>query len=686
MAPSCSVTPNARRRSAGGSTASRHGTASSPAAKDRTDGPAYFDRAPVIASVNPLRNLPFVVDASVSEADTLSEWYQQRLWVILGSISAVICAIGTLRLFARQYRRLELSELSLARKNTELDIARRQLNATLSNLSQGVCFFGADWNLLVYNQRYCDIFGLPEAAIRVGMSLAEIAERRVAAGSFLKQSVAEYLASIDAIIRAGTPHASITELTNGRTISFHLQPLSSGGWVATHEDISERREAEAKIAFLARHDVLTGLVNRVVFQERLEYALAMADRGQAFAVMCLDLDRFKAVNDTLGHPVGDSLLRAVANRLRDVARETDTVARLGGDEFAILVSDASEVAATAVARRIVTAINRPFLLEGHEVSVGTSVGIALSPRDSSHPVQLMKQADLALYRSKQEGRGTWRFFEPAMDAAAATRRALEADLRNALPLGEMELFYQPLLNARTRTVSCFEALLRWRHPKRGLVLPDQFIALAEEIGLIAEIGALVLHRACTEAASWPPYVRVAVNLSARQFRGHDLVATVADALRSTGLPPERLELEITESVPLQTDQATLSVLRDLHALGTRIALDDFCTGYSSLSYLRGFPFDTIKIDRSFVADLNTRGTSLGIIRGIIGLATNLQMNVTAEGVETEEQFDFLARAGCTEVQGFLISPAVPRDQVAGLLERLSGQEASTSHNLALLTG
>ena len=470
--------------------------------------PSYFDPAPVIASVHPLRNLPFVVEASVTEADTLSEWYQQRLWVVLGAVCSVICVIALLRLFGGQYRRLELSERSLVTKNTELDAAREQLDATLANLSQGVCLYSDDGNVILCNRRYCELYDLPDWAIQPGMSLRQIAELRVAAGSFSRQTIAEFLEAMCAVAAEGLPHDSIIELTNGRIIAGHLQPLAGRGWVVTHEDISDRRAAEAKIAFLARHDVLTGLPNRALFQERLDQALAMAERGKGFALLCLDLDGFKAVNDTHGHPVGDSLLRAVSGRLLAAMRESDTVARLGGDEFAILqlgVSEAMET--TVVARRIVQSINEPFDLDGRLVSVGTSIGIALAPGDSSNPVQLMKDADLALYRAKGEGRRTWQFFEPAMDADARKRRALEADLRTALPLDQLELHYQPLVCSRQRTLSGFEALLRWRHPTRGLVPPGEFISVAEEVGLINDIGAWVLRQACMQAATWPEHLR-----------------------------------------------------------------------------------------------------------------------------------------------------------------------------------
>jgi diguanylate cyclase (GGDEF)-like protein len=641
------------------------------------DGAAYFDATQIVASLRPLRNLPFVVEASVTEDDVLEQWYRQRVWIAAGGLCSFLFAVVLLRLFARQYGRLEASELVLAKQNFELDTAHRQLDATLANLSQGVSFYNADQQLVVRNRRYCELYSLLPETVQPGISLAGIAELRVAAGSFGRQTIDAYLAYIDTIVRTGKPHEAIVELQNGRVISNHLQPLPGGGWVVTHEDITKRREAEAEIAFLARHDVLTGLANRSLFHQRLDEALVRAERGEAFALLYLDLDRFKAVNDTRGHIVGDTLLSAVASRLRGVVRDRDTVARLGGDEFAILQLNLSDpLEATVLARRIVQTIKEPFALDSQLLRVGVSVGIAMAPQDGLDPVQLIKAADLALYRAKHEGRNTWRFFEPAMDALVRAQRALEVDLRSALALGQLEVHYQPLVSSAARTLTGFEALLRWHHPTRGMVSPAEFIPLAEEIGLITEIGAWVLQQACAQAATWPDHVRVAVNLSSRQFQGQNLVDTVAACLGMSGIAAERLELEITETVQLQDDASTSATLHDLHALGSRIALDDFGTGYSSLSYLRSFPFDTIKIDQSFVRDLQSRDTGGAIVRGIIALATNLRMHITAEGVETEEQYAFLTEAGCTDIQGYLISRPLPARELPALIERLSSREAS----------
>jgi diguanylate cyclase (GGDEF)-like protein len=389
-------------------------------------------------------------------------------------------------------------------------------------------------------------------------------------------------------------------------------------------------------------------------------------------VLCLDLDHFKAVNDTLGHPVGDALLRTVGERLRSVLRETDTVARLGGDEFAVLQGaggDPQPQAASALAKRVVDLVGRPYALEGHLVNVGASVGVALAPADGEDADALLKAADLALYRAKEEGRGTWRFFEPGMDARMRARRALELDLRKALALREFELAYQPQLDLGSDRVAGFEALLRWQHPERGLIPPAEFVPLAEEIGLIAPIGEWVLRTACREAAGWPEGVGVAVNLSPAQFKSHHLVPAVRAALAASGLPGRRLELEITEGVLLQDNEANLATLRELRALGVRVAMDDFGTGYSSLSYLRSFPFDKIKIDRSFVSGLATDPESAAIVRAIAGLGASLGMATTAEGVETAEQMRRIRAEGCLQVQGYLVSRPVPAAEVAALIAR-----------------
>ncbi len=636
-------------------------------------GGAYYGRASltdtrIVASVNPLRNAPIVVEAFVTEDLALAGWHQQRVWTVLGGLFAAIGTILLLRLLSRQYHRLELSELTLASKNAQLEIAHQQFDAALSNLSQGVCFFDGQQRLIVCNRRYGEVYGLAAEAIRPGMSLAEIVDHRMAVGSLPDMTRGDYLMSLNSVARAGAPHRTVRELKNGRTISVVHQPTPDGGWVATHEDITERRAAEERIAFLARHDVLTGLPNRGLLLERIEHALAEARRGAMFAVLFLDLDKFKSVNDTLGHQIGDVLLRAVAARLLAVVRELDLVARLGGDEFVILQAGlkAPEDAAQ-LATRVIEALRKPHLLRGNEVVAGTSIGIAISTHDGATAEGLIKNADLALYIAKAEARGTFRFFEPEMDARVQNRHAVENDLRNALARGEFEVYYQPIVSLGSGRVVAFEALARWNHPACGLVGPAEFIEIAEECGLILPLGAFVLDQACRQAALWPSEVRVSVNLSAVQFRVGNLLQSVTDTLANAGLAAERLELEITESLLLQNNQATLAALHKLRGLGVTIAMDDFGVGYSSLSYLRSFPFDRIKIDRSFVSDLSKRDDCLFIIRAIVGLCRNLGIATTVEGVETAEQLAILQAEGCGDAQGYLFGRPAPAERVDAVL-------------------
>ncbi|TDG13088.1 EAL domain-containing protein [Paracraurococcus ruber] len=503
----------------------------------------------------------------------------------------------------------------------------------------------------------------------------------------LPEDRARIEARIAAITAAGIVEGGsdfrIRHLTDGRIRHLEVRtrfeydaagrPLGALGVII---DVTERREAEARIAHAARHDALTGLPNRLQFREALDTALARAGEGRGFALHLLDLDRFKEVNDTLGHPVGDALLLAAANRLREALRTNDLLARLGGDEFAVIQDDvATTVDAAALAERLVAAVAEPFALDGQRVLVGTSLGIARAPADAAEADELLRKADLALYRAKAQGRNRHCFFEPGMQAGLQLRRMMELELRHALEAGEFELFYQPLVTVRTRAVAGLEALLRWRHPQRGLVPPDAFISLCEEIGLIVPVGEWVLARACRDALDWPGAPTVAVNLSPTQFAGRGLVEAVAAALETSGLPPGRLELEITEAVMLQDTEATLRTLHALKSLGLRIALDDFGTGYSALGYLQRFPFDKVKIDRCFVRELGRSRQSEAIVQAIADLCNGLGMATTAEGVETEEQLTALRAAGCREAQGYLFSQPRPAAEVPALLRRL----AAASH-------
>ncbi|RHW16722.1 EAL domain-containing protein [Sphingomonas gilva] len=432
-------------------------------------------------------------------------------------------------------------------------------------------------------------------------------------------------------------------------------------------------ERETRITHIALHDTLTNLPNRKLFREQLDQALRRIGGRGKLAVVYLDLDQFKSINDTLGHPTGDALLRAVAKRLaEDLDRAI--IARLGGDEFAVMVEDVrGDADFNILARRITGIFDEVFDIEGHKLRTATSIGIAVAPADGMDVDQLIKNADLALYRAKQQGRGTYRFFEPLMDAQARARRDMEADLRTAIAEQQFEVHFQPLFNLARKEISAFEALVRWQHPVRGLIPPIEFIPLAEETGLIIPIGEWVLREACRQAITWPEDIRVAVNVSPVQFRNTGLNAIVLQALTHAGLAPDRLELEITESLFIENVEATLASLHALRAIGVRVALDDFGTGYSSLSYLRAFPFDKIKIDRSFIVDLLKEDGSTAIIRSITALADALGMETTAEGVEEVEQVDILREQGCSSIQGYLLSKPVRDDEVAGFIRQLQSR-------------
>ena len=557
------------------------------------------------------------------------------------------------------------------------------LDAALSNLSQGLCLFDARLRLKVHNQRFCEILELEPALVTQGMLLAEIA-----AMTFVEDDNGaarrNFLSAAEMHVRRHQKGDELITLASGRKVSISHRPLADDSWLATFDDVTDRLQAETKIAFMARHDALTGLPNRVLFAERGEVALAAVGRGEGFALLCLDLDHFKQVNDTLGHPIGDDLLRIVADCLKACVRETDMVARLGGDEFAIIQTNVSSPEeATLLARRIVEVLKAPIAVDGHRISVGVSIGISLAPIDGSSYGKLLKNADVALYKAKADGRNTWRFFESEMDERLQARRLLEIDLREALELGHFEMHYQPLYEIAQDRVGGAEALIRWTHPTRGAVPPSDFIPLAEEIGLITRIGDWVLERACRDAAGWPDGASVAVNVSAAQVRDGGLVRKVIEVLYATGLAPSRLDLEITESVLLSNTGSTLLMLNQLREIGVKISMDDFGTGYSSLSYLRSFPFDKVKIDRGFTRDVTIDAEARAIVRTILALCRDLGRRTTAEGVETAEQLAFLRAEGCDQAQGFFFSRAVPDAAISAFIR--NGFPAALAEPLALLS-
>jgi diguanylate cyclase (GGDEF)-like protein len=560
----------------------------------------------------------------------------------------------------------------LEQKNRLLSERTSRLQAIIDNFPGGILFLDGDLRVTVCNEKARTYLGLPETTFADRPPLLEEIFRFSAGrGEFGPGDPDQQVAERMALVKGRKPYISERERQDGTVLEIRGVPLGDGGFVATFMDITERRRSEAKIVHMALHDALTELPNRVLLNERLEQALARVKRGEVLAVHLLDLDHFKNVNDTLGHPAGDKLLNLVSDRLRALVRETDTIARMGGDEFAVLqVALAQPADATVLALRIIEAVSEPYYIDGHQVVIGTSVGIAVGPTDGLTPDELLRNADLALYRAKGDGRGTYHFFEAAMDAQMQERRVLENDLRKALPAGEFELHYQPVVDLESDRISGFEALLRWRHPEKGLIAPGAFIPVAEEIGFIVPLGEWVIRQACRTAAGWPGQVRVSVNLSPLQFRSANLTDTIVDALAASGLPADRLELEITETVLLSDSEATLSTLYQLRALGVRIAMDDFGTGYSSLSYLQSFPFDKIKIDRSFVKDIADGVGSLNIVRAVTAMAAGLGMATTAEGVETSEQLELVRTEGCTEIQGYVFSKPVPAGEVADLLARV----------------
>ena len=575
-------------------------------------------------------------------------------------------------------RLVEERTAALRDREAELRAQNLRFDAAINNMSQGLLMFDAQGRLAIHNRRYLEVYRLPPEKIKPGMTVEDLIRCRIENGTFAGDPV-EYSKKINVLMASGATYNRLHELPDGRTVSVVSQPMASGGWVVTHEDITERRSAEKKIAHMAHHDALTDLPNRALLRERLAEALAHVGTGARLAVFYLDLDNFKGINDTLGHQLGDELLKCVGDRLLACAPANVTVARVGGDEFAIILPELGAINDAAIlANQVCEAIRPPCDLCGHAVITDTSIGIAIAPDDGTDPDELMKNADMALYRAKAAGRGTFRFFEPEMDASIKARRAIESSLRAALARGEFVLQYQPILNPRENRITCCEALVRWQHPERGLVGPAEFISVAEEIGLIIPIGDWVLRRACADAAGWPNDTKVAVNLSAIQVMNANLVPVVISALAAAGLPAERLELEITESVMMQNTEATLATLHRLRELGVKISLDDFGTGFSSLGYLRRFPFDKLKIDRSFIRDLSSGEDSLAIVRAVTTMAESLGMITTAEGVETEEQLAQVSRLGCSEAQGFFIGRPQPLEEILRLLRDYAPRRAKSA--------
>jgi diguanylate cyclase (GGDEF)-like protein len=617
-----------------------------------------------LAAARRLERFPVTVAVTTTVDAALADW--RELAKLLSVVAALIATVITVVLvqIVRELKR-------------QYDTARGQLDTAISNMTQGLVLFDGAARVVFTNRRYLEMYKLSPDVVKPGVHFLDVMRHRKESGSF-GGNVEEFCATVLYHVAQGTTTYKILESQHGRAIQIVNKPLPGGGWVATLEDVTERRRAEEKIAHLAHYDALTDLPNRVLFREHLDRMATRARGGEKFALVYIDIDEFKGINDSLGHQVGDELLKALAVQLRGCVGPDDFVARLGGDEFAIVLTSARDVAeVTAVVDRLQRSIREPHQCLGHHLMTDASIGIALAPEDGTDLDQLIRHADLAMYGAKADGRRAYRFFEPAMDASAKARRELEQDLREAIVRGDFEVHYQPLVNLATNQVTGCEALLRWRHPVRGMVSPAEFIPVAEDTGLINELGEWVLRTACAEAVSWPSHIRLAVNVSPVQFEPQTLALKVAAALAQSGLPADRLELEITEAVVIRDDDVALEILHQLSDMGVRIALDDFGTGYSSLSYLQRFPFDKIKIDRSFVQNLEEPAGSSSIVQAVVNIAGARSMTTTAEGVETETQRDLLARLGCTEMQGFLISPAKPAGAIRELLGA-SPQQARSS--------
>jgi diguanylate cyclase (GGDEF)-like protein/PAS domain S-box-containing protein len=737
-----------------------------------------------LGSAASLNRFPIVVVATTIVSAALADWRAQTRFMVAAAVLSALVIAFILFLIIRQ----------MTRQNKEsqqrLEMQKHRLDTALNNMTQGLVLYDASARIVICNQRYIDMYALSTEIVKPGCHFYDLIQHRKDTGSF-DGSVAEFCSAIMLNVAQGKITHLTTE-TAGRCYLIVSKPLAQGGWVATIEDITERRNleqerdrnyaflrqiidhipsqitvkdardrryllvnrvaethfgltcdaivgktaldifpkpaaeaiaaddekalhsadglfldehpresrslgprvvtstrigirdqagetryiinvvdditdrrrADEKIAHLAHYDALTDLPNRVLFREQIEGQLQRANRGEQFALLYIDIDEFKGINDSLGHHVGDELLKAVANRIRSCIRETDLAARLGGDEFAVIqtaVGDASDV--VEFVTRIHEAIRQPYQCLGHQLSTDASIGIALAPQDGTDLDQLIKNADLAMYGAKSDGRRTYRFFEPAMDASARARLAMEQDLRQALADGGFEIHYQPLVDLHHNEVTGCEALLRWRHPERGMISPAEFVPVAEDTGLINELGEWVLRTACAEAATWPDHIRLAVNVSPVQLKSQTVALKIASALAASGLAPSRLELEITEAVLIRDDEAALAILHELRAIGVRIALDDFGTGYSSLSYLKRFPFDKIKIDRCFVSDIAEIDGSSAIVQAVVNIAAARNMTTTAEGVETLEQRAILRALGCTQMQGYLFSAAKPGPEV-----------------------
>ena len=614
-----------------------------------TDGYANASEGPLdLASARSLQHYPIYIIATRTSSAALASWRRQTQTLNVAALLAAIVVVGMLAAIIRY----------LKEQHRRLDIA-------VNNMSQGLLLFDASERLVLRNQQYVDMFGISPEVVKPGCKLREIIQLRKDTGT-LSGDVDDYCATVRESSKSGL--TSLVETLDGRWMQVVNKAVKGGGWVSTIADVTEQRRNEDRAIRLASYDTLTGLPNRAQLRSHLSVELEKCSPDNQVAVLFLDMDEFKSVNDSLGHLIGDELLKSVSSSLQDCAGPNEFLARLGGDEFALVVSGINnESQVLNVVQRIYQAVRRTHQCLSHQLPVDTSIGIAVAPSDGLTCDEILQNADLAMYDAKSSGKRTYRFFEAELEKKAKDRRQLEADLRKALDAGSIDVHYQPILDLQTNEIVGCEALARWTHPERGYVSPADFIPVAEQSGLIEQLGEYVLRAACSEAATWPGATKVAVNVSPAQFKSESFALKVVAALAQSGLSSGRLEIEITEAVLIGDDQTALMILHELKAIGVRVALDDFGTGYSSLSYLRRFPFDKIKIDRSFINDLIGEDSSSAIVRAVVTMATEHKMVTTAEGVETIEQRKILQDLNCSEMQGFLFSRARPGAEIAKMM-------------------
>jgi len=608
----------------------------------------------------------FVIDVPVSPFLRTVMWQSSGIGVGLLLALALAGLIISLIHF-RQLEALDAGAAELRAREDDLQAQNMRFDIAINNMTQGLLLYDSAERLIVCNRRYIEMYGLSPSVVKPGLSFRDLIAYRKQTGSF-KGDVDGFCSAVLRNVALGKVTHNVVETAEGHSIQIVNQPLADSGWVTTHEDITERIRTEERITHLAHYDALTDLPNRALFHEQLKLELGRIAAGEQLAVLYIDIDEFKSVNDSLGHLIGDELLKSIAVSLSRCVTAPNFVARLGGDEFAIVqIAVKSRADVTDLVDRVLDAIREPYECLGHHLTTDASIGIALAPEHGVDLDQILKNADLAMYAAKSAGRRTYRFFEPDMDAQIKARRKLEVELRQAITDEALEVYYQPCVSLSDDSITGCEALVRWRHFERGMISPAEFIPLAEETGLINQLGEWVLATACAEAAAWPGDIRLAVNVSPVQFKSGTLALKIVAALAASGLPANRLELEITEAVLIRDDEAALAILYQLRKIGVRIALDDFGTGYSSLSYLQRFPFDKIKIDRCFVNDITEPGGSSGIVQAVVNIAAERHMTTTAEGVETQQQMELLRALGCGEMQGYLFSPAKPAADIRQLL-------------------